>query len=85
MKFKYYVRDTIQKVRVSNRSDYKYALMSKNSKGEYKCESCHTSLELASNKRDHLICDYLRHPWDFFEWYKPYREDFFKIIELEIR
>ena len=85
MKFKYYVRDTFQKVRVSNRSDYKYALMFKNSKGKYKCESCHTSLELVSKKQAHLICDFLRHPLDFCNWYKPTQEDFFKIVELEIR
>ena len=85
MKFKYYVKYTLQKVRESNRSNYKYALMSKNVKGEYKCVSCHGSLELASEKQVHLVCDYLRHPWDFCEWYKPSQDDFFKIVELEIR
>lgn len=85
MKFKYYVRDTEQKVRESICPDYKYVLMSKNGKGEYKYNSIHKSLELASKKQASLICDYLRHPFDFCDWYKPICDDFFKICELEIR
>ena len=85
MKFKYYVFGTDQKVRESNCPDYKYVLMWKNAYGEYKCFSCHTTLKLASDKQARMICDYVRHPFDFCVWYKPLSDDFFKICELEIR
>lgn len=84
MKFKYYVFGTEQKVRESTCPDYKYVLMCKNGKGVYKVHSCHKSLELAYKRQVSLISDYLRHPYDFCDWYKPTSDDFFKICDLEI-
>lgn len=85
MKFKYYVFGTEQKVRESVCPDYKYVLMCKNGKGEYKVHSIHKSFVLASKRKATLICDYLRHPFDFCDWYQPFSSDFFKICDLEVR